>query len=167
MNKTTIARRKKIMDYVETQRHDPLFFYRTGYSDRVIPHEERYATADYWYKDDMSLADMVVAILITARHMGSANKDGVETFTGKRRSSLDIWRHIIAVRPDVELFDVMETILSIVRNLNINYCYVVHRTVFTYREYALTDDQLLYDKPGATVCREYGNIRFSSWNKLK
>lgn len=166
MNKSVLDRRNKILAYVEANRHDPLFFYDGGYREDVVKQSDRYVESGKWYKADMSLADVIIEILKLSRVYVSANCENVETGAGRRRSSLDIWRHVIAVRPDVDIFSVMETMYYIMPKVNVNYCYVVKRTVFTYRVYEVRDHSARANG-GGTICREYGNIRYSSWCLLR
>lgn len=154
MNKQVINRRRKITEYVESQNHSPLYF-RAFYGDKKLVDIEDYSDQD-------SLDDLVVKILKMSKTYCSVSKINFETTPGRYRSSLDIWRHVIAVRPDVDIFSVMESLLNVSQWLTYRYCFVVRRTVFSFASYTYENSR----SPRSLVCREYDRILFSSWNKL-
>jgi hypothetical protein len=107
-----------------------------------------------------SLDDKILFILQTTRSYGSYKKDDTsgyyESSASRRRSSLDLWRHLITYYPEYTIFDVMHSLYSLQLNrlVNNNYCHDVHRRVFLpgwYGNYNAKD--------------EYG-LNFSDWENI-
>ncbi len=152
MNKQVEARREKIRSYLETQDCTPLVFKN--------PHRNKEKAPELKY--DGNLESFVKSILLLSDNYASYNSiTGVmETRCGSKRSSLDIWRHAIYVDPRITIYDIMETLYKMHRDLVWNYCCNVRRLVFRLNQfYYYNDDEHV-------LAREY-MIRFSTWNKLK
>lgn len=85
-----------------------------------------------------------------------------ETFNGRSRSSLDIWRHIKYYLPEITLYDVMHSLYNIMQTHPImsQYCNTIRRRVF--------NAQNSYNRPtnySASVTDEYG-LKFPDWKNV-
>ena len=146
MNKTTEKRREKILNYVKNNRSDALHFS----DERASIKKLEYTT----------LTDLIRQILRLSETYCSYTIDGIrETGYGRRRSSLDIWRHVKFFEPDVDIFTVMETLYGLRNELNGNYCWIVKRGVFTLRY-----SSSIYRSENF-LSREY-MITFNAWKCL-
>ncbi len=126
-----------VLHYISTHTHDPLFF--DGHYDLDV--------------SNLDLGEIIFEILKISRLYNSCRKiDNQlirETWANSYRSSIDIWRHIIAIRPEVTIFEVMRKLWEIKNRLYGQYCYDVHRRVFKNKyedcEYSVdsyyTDDE--------------------------
>ena len=85
----------------------------------------------------------------------------LETHPGKFRSSLDIWRHILAVRPEITIFEVMNSIYNIRDRLYGQYCSEVHRRVFKIHLVGYYDHGL-----ESTNYRDEYNLLFKDWENI-
>jgi len=142
-------RRNKILQYISKYNCDPLLF-----KDPYTP------DSPIFYISDTNIDILVKGIITLSTSYGSYNTtmNYVETFPGKMRSSLDIWRHAKSVIPDIDIFTVMESIYRLKDRLYGHYCSTVKRAVFRSP-----------NSWGRSVpnfkCREY-NILFSTWRNL-
>ena len=144
MNKTTEKRREKILNYINTCRTDPLHFVHEGKVVKEILHD--------------SLITLIRGVLRHSENCCSINSSEIlETRSGRRRSSLDIWRHVKYFIPDVDIFTVMETLYVMRGELYGNYCWLVKRGVFTMDSYRSGVNNFL--------SREY-MITFNAWKCL-
>ena len=160
-NKMIAKRREKILQYNSKQCCDPLEF-KDQYDIRgdSIPITED--QLKFNRDGSPNRKQLVRIILEMAREYGSYNPTtkSLETGCGRNRSSLDIWRHVKSLYPDMDVFLIMEAIhaLSMDDREEIygQYCNYVKRSVFSLdgpREY-------IYWK-----CNEY-KISFNTWRKL-
>lgn len=160
-NKMIAKRREKILDYNSRQCTDPLLFREFyGYENKIIPIPE--SQLKFNRDGSPNKKQLVRVVLNMACNYSSYNPttDKYETSPGRNRSSLDIWRHIKSIYPDMDVFLIMEAIhaLYIVPSENIygQYCGVVHRSVFN-----LSDSRYYV----SWRCGEY-KISFNTWRKL-
>jgi hypothetical protein len=155
-------KRQYVNNYLEKlESIDPLEFVRFGgmkKKDNPMPIEER-----------NTLEETIYEILNMAQSYCSYNSvtGELETTPGRLRSCIDIWRHLKTVKPDIDIFTIMETIYAIRHRLYGHYCSTVHRTVFkpsgdaTFAWHGdVVEGRILY-------CEEFGSIKFSEWKKMK
>ncbi len=145
-------RRKKIQNYVDTNRNDNLYFKRT-------------VTGEIVQLSATNTDDLIMEILQKAEDYWSWSESGFETTPGRLRSSLDIWRHAKTALPDIDIFRVMEAIYRLKDKVYGHYCYMVHRSVFRLPD---TGSWSVHRQPIGFrnfICREY-KIKFSTWKKL-
>lgn len=84
-----------VLEYVRDHDNSPLHF-----QDDIEYHPGR-----------TTMRMLVFRILDKLATRASINKDGIiETSSGRRRSALDIWRHVIYYRPKATIFWVMRTL---------------------------------------------------------
>lgn len=143
-------RRDKILQYISKHNCDPLLFKDPYTPDSAIVH----------LSDTKGIDILVFEIITLSSRLGSYNStmNFIETYPGRMRSSLDIWRHAKSVIPDVDIFTVMESIYRLKDRIYGHYCITVKRSVFK-----------LPHSWGNSVsnfkCREY-NIMLSTWRNL-
>ena len=138
-------RKDKIINWMSDKDQSPLYF---G-TELITPIGE-------------TLEGLVLDTLDKARIYGSLSQKGMyETSAGRLRSAFDIWRHIKAVKGDVDIFQVMETMYAIKDQLYGHYCYMVKRSVFNLNHYY----HGRVGDPASFNCTELG-IKFSTWRKL-
>lgn len=121
---------------------------------------------DYTPKEpnpNVSVDSMVLRCLKLTELYPSLNTESKlkETRNGRRRSSIDIWRHIIFFFPEVTLLQVMKSLYNVQDDLYGSYCYDVHRRVFF-----LKNGSLFTGLSGVTSTDEedeYG-LTFDDWN---
>jgi hypothetical protein len=86
------------------------------------------------FSEQKSLDNKILFLLRYSRSCGSyeRNSNYYETSSGRRRSSLDLWRHLITYYPKYTIFDVMHSLyrLAVKNIVTYNYCSVVKRLVF-------------------------------------
>jgi hypothetical protein len=142
-------RREKILKYISKHNCDPLLF-----KDPYIPNSPITNL-----QDTENIDALVWEIIKLSARLGSYNStmNYVETYSGKMRSSLDIWRHAKSVKPDIDIFTIMESIYRLKDQVYGHYCTTVKRVVFMLPRYGSGVRNIL--------CREY-NIKFSTWRKL-
>lgn len=110
--------RNLIREFCEDKNCAPLHFY--GYiSERTV-------------FDSTNVDSMVLRTLELTNRFPSYCNSTVETFPGKNRSVLDIWRHIIYYYPDTTIFQVMDSLYRLVYAGKITtlFCSTIHRRVF-------------------------------------
>lgn len=154
-------RRDKIQHYIDGLiRTEPLEFKRMFSTDTNIVE----LTA---HNKSNDLDDLVYECFDLASMFASWNPsiNNYETSSGRLRSSVDIWRHIRSVRPEVDIFSVMESIYRLRENLYGHYCITVKRAVFRPVR-GIDDYRGTAASPSSLICNEYGGIRFSTWKKL-
>ena len=143
-------RRAKILRYIDEHNQDTLYFVNV-YSP----------SKDITYLLDTDSIDLLVSeILSRSKNYGSynPNMNYIETYPGRMRSSLDIWRHAKSIKPDIDIFTIMESIYGFRYDIYGHYCGNVKRAVFR--------EPTFYSKGVPNFkCREY-NIMFSTWRKL-
>ena len=114
---------ENILEYVKHHRHTPLIFMKTNYTP---------ANLEPILENLDNLDDMVLNCINLARQFTSNNINSkkVETWAGRWRSVLDIWRHVIYFKSDVTIFQVMESIYRLRENFSSHYCTTIRRRVF-------------------------------------
>jgi hypothetical protein len=133
IDEVVISNRDAVNNYLNSGKvrsKCPLIFKTNNYSSR---NEEVDIRSEL--DSCRTLEDKVLCILRYARGNPSYKKDnthGYETSGGRRRSSLDVWRHLITYYPELTIFEVMSSLckLELNRLINSNYCYDVRRRVF-------------------------------------
>lgn len=171
---TTIKQKQQmVLDYIQNCTQTPLCFKRAipvQYGQPSIPP----VLQPILNAGSKTLKDLVYAILENCIHFGSYEPESTrfETSYGRMRSSLDIWRHVIYYRPDVDIFSVMEVLYQLRNDLYGHYCSTVHRTVFKipspWQTYSFTHN------PKGFYTHEYRSsaigvqnvLKFSGWKKL-
>lgn len=115
-----------------------------------------------------SLDDLVHGVLYTTHFARSINsvRTSVETWPSRNRSSLDIWRHCKYFRPDITIFEVMDSLYRQQGKLKSQFCWQVMRRVFNSVE-ALKSTHVWVS---SIICHasnpdEY-KMRFSTWSRL-
>lgn len=144
--------RKNIQEYVEKNKHDPLYFSadKTNEESLFSSNSFRdYALTDLTYKI-LGLTDLFPSRELTTKKF--------QCYAGSNRSSLDIWRHIIYFRPEISIYSVMEILYSFENYLYSNMCSDVKRRVFKLAN----EDDSFYDEDKKD---EYG-MTFNDWEKI-
>jgi hypothetical protein len=141
---------ERVYQYISENRHDPLHF--------MDPAKDPYTLQNLALVevvDTGTLKELVLSILLVSRTRTSANSDNIaETSPGRRRSSIDIWRHVLYFRPEVDILEIMRTLVDIVktdRRVSTIFCGQVVRRVFR-----------LYDKVPST--QNYDNEYMDEYN---
>jgi len=117
-----------------------------------------------------SLDNLVLRVLLVCISEPSINSksNAVETRPSRRRSVFDIWRHILYVKPDVDIFDTMEAMHRLRKRICGSYCGNVERTVF--HVYIDSLSQFNGIRRGLRTL-EFSNggvyLRFTDWEKMK
>jgi len=144
-----VDRRDKILQYISKYNCDPLLF-----KDPYTPDSDTVNLLN------TEVDALVFEIISMSHRYGSYNTtmNYVETFPGKMRSSLDIWRHAKSAIPDIDIFTVMESIYRLKDRIYGHYCTTVKRAVFRL------PTSWSIGVPNFK-CREY-NIMFSTWRNL-
>ena len=160
-NKMIAKRREKILDYNSRQCTDPLLFREYyGPNRKIIPIPE--SQLKFNMDGSPNRKQLVRVVLNMACNYASynPNMNYIETGPGRNRSSLDIWRHIKSIYPDMDVFLIMEAIHALATDhteeIYGQYCSFVHRAVFNlsgHRDYM------------SWRCGEY-KISFNVWRKL-
>lgn len=134
--KTIKKKRKAVNDYLAYLIQDgytlePLMFSRSwtiehGYTGLKRPRNYR----------SLSIDKLVMYTLYqNARHNSILSSNSqVETSFGKRRSVIDIWRHVAYMNNSIDIFDVMESLYRQREKLKITYCSVILRTTFLIKD---------------------------------
>lgn len=111
-----------------------------------------------------SLDDLILQILESTERSRSINPNEVgETGTGRRRSALDIWRHVLTYKPDTTIYAVMRSLyrLGVEKNLLVGgFCTMILRRVFRRKD--LYPNSNIYD---LKILDEFGLI-FSDWKTI-
>jgi len=88
------------------------------------------------YHEELSLDELVLKCLELTNFNWSFSEDnGIETCSRKWRSVLDIWRHVKYYRPEVTIFEVMNSLYRNKKELIGQYCDQVHRRVFKLKKF--------------------------------
>src|SRR3972149_8159500 len=86
--------------------------------------------------EKLSLDRLVLKCLDLTNLYHSYSEDNViETNMGKYRSVLDIWRHVKYFRPEVTIFEVMNSLYRNREKLAGQYCINIRRRVFKLKKY--------------------------------
>lgn len=131
-----IEKKKAVYKYIRKNRRDILVFYT------IDPLRSARDLLEEKLKDldKMSLDALVLKILTLSISYCSKNKifGGVETYAGRRRSSIDIWRHAKCFQPGVSILDIMDSLYRICRDpgndIKSIFCSDIKRRVFRFYE---------------------------------
>jgi hypothetical protein len=154
--------RQKVLNYLESDYVDytcPLRF--RGYTS---PKDEFDITK-------YSVDDMIVRTLQLAWDYASEHPENgfIECGSKRRRSSLDIWRHIKFYYPEVTIFDVMHSLYNLYRKEVYGfYCTTVWRRVYKYKTYwSSGNEELMADMSGQKNDNfdEYG-LEWKEWEDI-
>lgn len=140
--------RQKVLEYCSNYDIYPLYFHRY-----ISPKDE-------FNPEKYTVDDMVKRVLtLSEKYMSyNSNSGEFETSSGRWRSSLDIWRHIIYYYPAIEIFDVMHSLYKIQEECGGQFCNDVERRTFRLKSADIfgsrywTNDQNRHDYD------EYENI---------
>jgi hypothetical protein len=81
-----------------------------------------------------TLDDKILKILTLCYRYNSyiVGETHFETSSGRSRSSLDLWRHIVYFYPEVTIFEVMKSLVNLYESHKVGelFCSTVHRRVF-------------------------------------
>ncbi len=111
---------------------------------------------------EMKLPELVKKILsLSENHYSSRVDEVVETGPDRRRSSIDIWRHIKHFQPKITIFEVMSAICELEDELEGNLCSVVDRRVF-HSQWDDDDGPFIYDQEDLD---EFG-LLFWNWEDI-
>lgn len=124
-------RRKKIVDYM----------LQPGVMVTPLKFDMENQTTYEELPEHMNLRDLVLETLERTNRSGSYYEYKTtavtprtlvrkETSNLRYRSWLDIWRHITSIRPEVSVFQVMETLYKLKDEIYGHYCPTVRRAVF-------------------------------------
>jgi len=105
----------KVLGYIRSCEHGPLHF-----------SEGHQPTGN-------SVRELVLSVLAAAdNHASLTDHNTTDTYPYKNRSSIDIWRHIISVTPDVTIFEVLRTLFELIRDKEVGSlkCPRIGRRVF-------------------------------------
>lgn len=133
--------KKLVKDYLMMEETTPLFFSHGYMGTGCLSTTSKYSLIkirkeelDYDYKGNLKLKSLILNIIKMTDECASIDKDGtLQCTSGRRRSSLDIWRHCLPYIKDVEIFDVMNALyeLNVEDELiNSDFCSTILRTVF-------------------------------------
>ena len=81
----------------------------------------------------------------------------IETHSNRWRSSIDIWRHVKYYKPEVTIFDVMNSLYNMRNRLRGQYCHLIYRRTFKTSRGGYIYDQERGD--------EY-NLSFDQWKDI-
>ena len=110
------------------------------------------------------LADDILKTITLMQEFCSMRKDGdeyiFETSASRRRSALDIWRHLKSPMPELSFIAVMNTLydLCVEEELVTSYCSMIHRRTFRIDEFKR---ESIYD---AEHSDEFG-FTFDVWSR--
>ena len=159
MSKLIDKRLQKIATYNSQQKLSPLYFSKRASPHVAIDIPERLIRLNPGGAVNKSL--LVMGILTMSAEFCSTRAENhlIETFPGKNRSVIDIWRHAIYVFPEIDITELMEEIHYLCDSGQVfgQYCSVVRRAVFRNFNLSYTDMHFM--------SREY-KISFNSWKNL-
>jgi hypothetical protein len=139
---------KLVLRYLEFKKQTPLYF-------ENLPKEDIAKFKKY------SLDTLVFRCLEKMKRYDSfCNEDKIfETRSGKWRSILDIWRHVLFFRPQTTIFDVMDSVARNEHKYYGQYCFEIHRRTFkTY----VTGNWGISDKN----LRDEFDLYFEDWQNI-
>jgi hypothetical protein len=132
---------------------DPLIF--------VIPISEENETIKFTHEElkTLELDELVEATVDLTHYYDSHDLFGKhETSHNRRRSSIGIWRHIIYLRPEVTLIEVMKSLYENIDKYRSLYCYDIQKRVWRLKRNYKPDaggDTAIFNRQ---TCDEYGYI---------
>jgi len=137
---------KRVLNYVKSNNSSPLKFKKDGLYYDINDNEHvnfmfSFPDITAGYKDYLStlsgVDSLVFKAIIFSRFCSSSSDiRGIETGSSCRRSSIDIWRHIISTNPEITIFQVMESMYKLGDSQDItlgsNFCSWINRQVFYF-----------------------------------
>jgi hypothetical protein len=161
MAQKTSELRKAIEEYNSRKCLTPLFFQDAHKKKHEIPKGElkfnRSGTPNR-YRLVLSILDM------TAKYYSVDGDGKVETPPEANRSAIDIWRHAIALYPDMDIYRIMETIYRLCDKEEEEgalvfgqFCWMIKQSVFRNFRVRTTDMDF--------SCDEY-DMAFGDWKVL-
>jgi len=142
--------KEAVIQYIKNYSNSPLVFHE-------VNHPEIEFKPDI---SNLTLNELVLFVLENTSKYYSKNKYMTETGRGRLRSSLDIWRHVKYFRPNISIFDVMNSLYEIKHELISHYCVTVNRRVFGLRKFYSRVYSLLENEKD-----EYGMV-FIDWENI-
>jgi hypothetical protein len=154
-----MSKQSQVLDYIHSSNVEslaPLYFNEE--TDNYNEHEVVKIPSS-WSK--LSLVDLIYEIFRWCENYNSTYTECTEDWETQAdcfRSSLDIWRHVIYVKPEVTIFQVMSILWDIQEDLSGQFCYEVERRVFKLDAWGEVDTD--EEEPD-----EYG-LQFSDWKNI-
>lgn len=149
-----MSRQSQVIDYLKSdnvESIEPLYFVEEMEDDNCNYIWEERKIPEKWKKLD--LCDLIFKILEHSETCCSTYKsctEDYETDADTFRSSLDIWRHVIYIKPEITIFQVMSAIWERREELAGQYCYEIYRRVFKKCTWGTIDDEYEEDEYGLT-----------------
>lgn len=149
---------EKVLRYLEKHSKEPLVFSKASSNPYMLD-----LPPVHWPlvppHDLCDAREMVWFIMRESLHRSSSYKKGgrKQCRIYARRSSLDIWRHVIEFSPELSLFDIMRALY--ISEYQRQFCTRVKKRVFRYSE--TSDFLTLRDN----YPDEYGLV-FSEWKNI-
>jgi hypothetical protein len=137
-----------VKNYIKNKKQTPLYFVN---SYGVIKEIEG--------GKEISLEKLIYVILDFSSTCYSRDKDVVETGPSRRRSVLDIWRHVKYYLPETTIYQVMNSLYKIKDELFSEVCLYIQRRVFKLGKFILfkvCDNRV--DEFGFSYFNEWENI---------
>jgi hypothetical protein len=150
----------QVLEYINFTHHEPLYFKEESIQKYL---EEI---------KDTPINNLITYCLRMSESNGSYRKTTNSDITGgfiretpqnRYRSSFDIWRHILSVKPDTTIFEVLRGFYSIRDDVWGQYCWDVERLVFHL--ISTEEDPDDYDPVWDEENSEYG-LDFYEWENV-
>jgi len=137
---------ESVLMYIKSKDKTPLCFH--------FPYGNNFLSA---YR----LRELITEILDLSDEFPSYNVDNeIETDCGRWRSVLDIWRHVIYYKPDINIFEVMRELFSIGDEYLVgHYCRDILKRVFKLRKNTNHCSLFIQDRDEFGLC-------FSAWETI-
>lgn len=129
--------RNKVLGYINDKDTSPLVFVRgeivSFFTYRELSTNLNLETRIEFLRSIENLDNLVIEIIRTSENYFSKNTitGVIETMNNRRRSVLDIWRHVKYFKSEVTIFQVMEILFRLRDNFRYMFCRNVQRRVFT------------------------------------
>jgi hypothetical protein len=146
---------EKVLNYIKNFNSSPLYFYEN-------------VQIEFNKLKDSPLWECIERILELTEDYSSNRKIGErlvsETSANRTRSSFDIWRHILSIKPETTIFDVLREMYKNQSELVGHYCSSVYRQVFRLRKIVnnLRDEDWKLYTDNIT---EY-SVHFKDWENI-
>ena len=113
--------------------------------------------------ENLDLDEIVLECISLTEDYRSQNSitKGIETYSGKWRSAIDIWRHVKFFKKDTNIFQALSSIYKIRGKLAGHYCPHIRRRVFK-----LSSNNPQWGLGDLNYIDEFG-LRFSDWRTLE
>ena len=144
---------RSVQEYLLHNRCDPLTF--TKHRGTPISNEIQ----EKYLNDSISLKQLIRNILHLSKKYWSYSTY-TETSPMRKRSSIDLLRHIKSTRPEVDIYSIMRILYELESEhlIRQNFCYTVERRVFTsINSRSYWEGYNKYD--------EYG-LQFDEWENI-